>query len=83
MTHATVRGVANLQIRDVRPETHAALKERAAREGRTLSELLREELDRIASRPTEHELLARLAARPRTTPGEPLADSVRRLRDAG
>lgn len=75
--------VANLQIRDVRPETHEALKARAAREGRTLSDLLREELDRIAARPTEHELLARLAARPRTTPSEPLAETVRRLRDAG
>jgi plasmid stability protein len=75
--------MAHLQIRDVRHETHAALKARAAREGRTLSDLLRDELDRIAARPTEHELLARLAARPRTTPAEPVADTVRRLRDAG
>ena len=74
--------MANLQIRDVRPETHAVLRERAEREGRTLSDLLREELDRIAGRPTERELLARLSARSRTTPSEPFADTVRRLRDA-
>jgi plasmid stability protein len=38
----------NLQVRNLSDETHRALKARAAREGRSLSDLVREELDRVA-----------------------------------
>lgn len=71
----------NLQVRNLSDETHRALKARAAREGRTLSDLVREELDRLASLPSRRELFDRIGARghPRLT--EPLADAVRRMRD--
>lgn len=71
----------NLQVRNLNEETHRALKARAAREGRTLSDLVREELDRMVARPSRREVLDRIASRghPRFT--EPLADAVRRMRD--
>ncbi len=40
-----------LHIRDVPPETVAALKERAARHGRSMQQELREVLDRAAVEP--------------------------------
>lgn len=73
--------MANLQIRDVRPDTHAVLKQRAAREGRTLSDLLREELDRIAARPTRRELLDQLAAVPPREFADSMAGLVRLERE--
>jgi antitoxin FitA len=71
----------NLQVRNLRDETHRALKARAAREGRTLSDLVREELDRIAQRPSRHELFERIGNRGHPRLSEPLADAVRRMRD--
>jgi hypothetical protein len=52
-----------LQIRNVPDHLHRALKERAAREGITLSELLLRELPRIAGKPTMEEVLARIKTR--------------------
>jgi antitoxin FitA len=71
----------NLQVRNLSDETHRALKARAALEGRSLSDLVREELDRAAARPSRRELIERIGRRghPRLT--EPLADAVRRMRD--
>jgi hypothetical protein len=57
------------------------LKARAAREGRTLSDLVRGELDRLASRPSRHELFERIAGRGHPPLSAPLADTVRRMRD--
>ncbi len=71
----------NLQVRNLSDETHRALKVRAAREGRSLSDLVREELDRMAARPSRRELLQRIAARGQPRLSEPLADAVRRMRD--
>ena len=61
--------MSTVQIRDVRPETAAILKRRAALQGLSLSEYLRGELDRIAQRPSRGEVLARIADRssPRLT----------------
>jgi plasmid stability protein len=73
----------NLQVRNLSDETHRALKARAAREGRTLSDLVREELDRMAARPSRRELIDRIEARGHPKLGEPLADAVRRMRDRG
>jgi antitoxin FitA len=71
----------NLQVRSLSDETHRALKARAAREGRSLSELVREELDRMAARPSRRELLERISGRGHPRMSEPLADAVRRMRD--
>lgn len=71
----------NLQVRNLSDETHRALKVRAAREGRTLSDLVREELDRLAARPSRRELFDRIESRGHPRLSEPLADAVRRLRD--
>lgn len=71
----------NLQVRNLSGETHRALKVRAAREGRSLSDLVREELDRMAARPSRRELLERIGSRGHPRLSEPLADVVRRMRD--
>lgn len=73
-----------IQVRNVPPELHRRLKERAAREGVTLSDLALAELTRAVERPTRRELLDRLAATPRREyGGETAAESVRAERDAG
>ena len=71
----------NLQVRNLSDETHRALKIRAAREGRSLSDLVREELDRMAVRPSRRELFERIEGRGHPRLSEPLADVVRRMRD--
>lgn len=71
-----------LQVRNLSEETHRALKARAAREGRSLSDLVREELDRMAARPSRRELFTRIESRGHPRPSEPLADVVRRMRDS-
>ena len=71
----------NLQVRSLSEETHRALKARAAREGRSMSELVREELDRVAARPSRQELFERITSRGHPRLSEPLADTVRRMRD--
>jgi plasmid stability protein len=72
-----------VQIRDVPEEAHRTLKARAALAGTSLSEYLRTELVRVASRPTPEELVTRVRARAAVDRDEPPAVSVRRLRDAG
>jgi len=72
-----------IQVRHVPDELHRRLKERAAREGLTLSELALAELTRAMAVPSRDELRARLAARPpRDYEGETAAESVRAERDA-
>lgn len=51
-----------VQIRNLPEETHRVLKARAALEGTTLSQYLVAELNALAERPSQAELLARLAA---------------------
>ena len=70
-----------IQVRDVPPDVHRRLKARAAQEGRTLSELVREQLEDAASRPTMAELLERLRADDPVDPGEPSSSTVRAGRD--
>jgi antitoxin FitA len=70
-----------IQIRDVRDEVHRTLKARAAREGVSLSEYLRAELERVAASPTPDELLARLRSRKSVRPTETSADALRAVRD--
>jgi plasmid stability protein len=72
-----------VQIRDVPEDVHRTLKARAAASGTSLSEYLRGELLRTASRPTPAELAARVRARgAMELPGGSEA-AVRRLRDHG
>ena len=65
-----------IQIRNVPDEVHSALKQRAAREGTTMSDLLLDELPRLANRPSTEDLMKRIRSR---TPvgGPPVADIIR------
>lgn len=76
--------MALIQVRGVSEDTVRALKVRAAERGLTLTAYLRAELDRIATRPTNAEIVDRLARRQRAG-GPTVADTVdeiRRLRNA-
>lgn len=48
-----------IQVRDVPDSVHGTLKSRAAREGMSLSDFIKRELERVAERPTMQEWLAR------------------------
>jgi hypothetical protein len=75
--------MALVQVRDVPEATLNALKARAAERGLTLTAYLRLELDKLASKPTNAELVERLARRSRRG-GPSAADTVaeiRRLRE--
>jgi plasmid stability protein len=56
-----------IQVRDVPDSVHGTLKSRAAREGMSLSDFIKRELERVAERPTMQEWLAL------TQQGEPIA----------
>ncbi len=58
--------MTTLYVRDVPAEVAQTLKERAAAEGKSLSAYVVAELGRIASRPTNAEIVARLRQRDRT-----------------
>jgi len=64
-----------IQVRNVPDELHRSLKERAAREGTTMSDLILAELPRLAHKPTADQLMARMRRR---TPvgGAPAADLI-------
>jgi hypothetical protein len=64
-----------IQIRNVPDELHRSLKERAAREGTTLSDLILSELPRLARRPSPDELLERIQGRA-PVGGPPAAELV-------
>jgi hypothetical protein len=64
-TNAYNGKVPLVQVRDVPESTVAALKAQAAERGLTLAALLRAELERIARRPTNAEVVARMARRRR------------------
>ena len=50
-----------IQIRDVPDQVHSTLKARAAREGMSLSEFIKRELEHTVERPTMREWLERTA----------------------
>ncbi len=64
-----------IQIRNVPDALHRALKERAAREGTTLSDLILGDLPRLAHRPTPEQVLARIRQR-ESVAGPPAADLI-------
>lgn len=67
-----------VQVRHVPDDVHRTLKARAAQVGMTLSDYLREEITRIARRPTLDEVLARIDSR---KPPRRAVDSVAAVRD--
>ncbi len=64
-----------IQVRNVPDGLHRALKERAAREGTTLSDLILGDLPRLAHRPSPEQLLARIRAR-ESVAGPPAAELI-------
>ena len=71
-----------VQIRNVPDALHRKLKSRAADSGRTLSDFLLAELERLAARPTRDEMLTRLHSRKRVTLKTPAAVVIREERDS-
>jgi plasmid stability protein len=63
-----------LYIRDVADEVAQTLKERAAAEGKSLSAFVAAELAKIAARPTNAQVVARLRARDRSA--GPTSDEI-------
>ena len=66
--------MTTLYIRDVPAEVAANLKERAAVEGKSLSAYVATELAKIAARPTNADIVARLRTRDRSA--GPTADQI-------
>ena len=52
--------MANLLVRDLPDEVHAALQQRARRQGQSLQQYLTRELTRIAQRPSLDDVLDRI-----------------------
>ncbi len=77
-SHTIVR-MALVQVRDVSETTLNSLKARAAERGLTLTAYLRAELDRLAARPSNADIVDRLARREREG-GPTLADTVAEIR---
>lgn len=67
--------MTTLQIRNVPDDLSRILKARAAAEGRSLSDYLLRELERVAGRPSQSEVLERIAMRGRLDV-PPLVDLV-------
>jgi antitoxin FitA len=65
-----------IQVRNVPDDLHRALKERAAREGTTMSGLILQELPRMAQRPSSSQLLERIQRRA-AVGGPPAAGLIR------
>ena len=71
-----------VQIRNVPDALHRKLKVRALNSGQSLSDYLLAELERLASRPTREEMLARLHSRKRVTLKTPAAVVIRDERES-
>ncbi len=76
-----------IQIRNVPPDLHERLKQRAASKGMNLSDYLKGELARIASIPTNEELFAeieadRKAGRLISTSIEEIVEGIRQDRES-
>jgi plasmid stability protein len=71
-----------IQIRHVPDPLHRKLKARAEQEGKSLSEYLLGEIERIAELPTLEEMKGRLARRSRVDLGASPAAMVRAERDS-
>lgn len=70
-----------IQIRDVPEQVHATLKARAAREGMSLSDFLKRELEHTVERPSMKEWLERVEQAKPVVTKRSAAQIVRELRD--
>ena len=71
-----------IHIRNVPDAIHRKLEERAAMEGKSLSEFLLAEIRKLAALPTREKMRARLRARTRVELGRPAAEIIREERDS-
>jgi plasmid stability protein len=72
-----------VQIRNVPDVLHRRLKARAMDSGRTLSDYLLAELERLGARPTREEMLVRLHGRKRVILKTPVTVVIRGDRKSG
>ncbi len=70
-----------VQIRDVSDQVHSTLKTRAAREGMSLSDFIKRELERTAERPSMQEWLERTQQTKPISMRRSPAQVLRNLRD--
>jgi plasmid stability protein len=71
-----------IQVRDVPEQIHSTLKARAAREGMSLSDFIKRELERAAERPSMREWLELTQQASPISGKRTAAQLVRELRDA-
>ena len=71
-----------IQVRDVPDDVHSILKARAAREGMSLSDYIKRELEHSAERPTMREWLDRVQKMRPIPSKRSGAQIIRELRDA-
>ena len=70
-----------IQVRDVPESVHGTLKSRAAREGMSLSDFIKRELERVAERPTMQEWLERTRQAKPIPAKRSAAQVIREMRD--
>ena len=71
-----------VQIRNVPDTFHRRLKARAAMEGMSMSDYVLREIGKALDRPSRHEVLERLSARPVARLSRRPADIIRSERDS-
>ena len=71
-----------VQIRDVPDEVHGIMKARAAREGMSLSDFIKRELERTAARPSVSEWLEQTRRAKPIPLRRSAAEVIRQLRDS-
>jgi antitoxin FitA len=69
-----------IQIRNVPDDLHRSLKARAAREGRTLSDLILSDLPRLAEKPSPEQVMSRIRSRS-SVGGPPASELIAAERD--
>lgn len=70
-----------IQVRGVPESVHGTLKSRAAREGMSLSDFIKKELERVAERPTMQEWLDRTQQAKPIPAKRTAAQVIRELRE--
>jgi antitoxin FitA len=74
------RPMKTIWIRDVPDALHRSLTARAAREGRTLSDLILSELPRLTDKPSAEDVLSRIRSRS-SIGGPPASELIAAERD--
>jgi len=81
--YSQMRMAKAIQVREVPDDVHATLRARAAAAGLSLSDYLREEITRLARRPTVADVIGRTQVRHGGAPREAIVAAVRAGRDGG